>query len=184
MSRRKPVLGGQVVFHGVVFDIVHLYQEHAGNTPYEFAVADDSVRVYPIDGSGTVWLEIERRPGVFGERPILRSISGSIEEDETPESAAGREMAEELGLTGGELRVFHVSVPNLKLVNRIFHVVATGWTMGVPHPEPDEDIDPFTVQLNAIPDLVWGGQIIEDPIALALLKLNRLFAADYPEATR
>lgn len=173
MSRKetRDQLGGELVYSGAVFDIINVV-DTATNRSMEFALANDSVRAYPIDAEGNVWLASEIRPGLSSE-PILRAASGSIEDNDADVVAAAlREASEELGIAGGTGEVFHTSTASLKLLNTVSHVAIKGWHKGKQHLEESEKIEVRVIPLAQVPDLVWSGRIVEDAVALALLKLH------------
>jgi hypothetical protein len=174
MSRRAASerLGGKTVYSGIVFDIVHVY-DASSQEELEFALADDSVRAYPVDRLGNLWLASEQREGLGSER-VIRAASGSVEDGEDSVTAALREANEELGVGGGSAKIFHESTTSLKLLNTITHILIQDWIPGPQHLEPSEQIVPYIVSLADIPELIWKGRILEDPVALALLKLHHM----------
>src|SRR5580704_10138251 len=92
-------LGGRTVYSGIIFDIVHV-RDSSSQEELEFALADDSVRAYPVDEHGNLWLASERRAGL-GSNKVIRAVSGSVEKGEDAVTAALREANEELGVEGG-----------------------------------------------------------------------------------
>ena len=173
-SRRS--LDAELVYAGNYFDVVTVAQQD--NEPLEFVLAEDSVRVYPVDANGILWLIREKRPG-FGDRLFLRAVSGTIERGETAAHAARREAREELGVRGGDLVRVHTSTANLKVLNSIYHYVMQGWRSGPSEPEGDENICPYPVKLSDVPELVWSGEVAEDTVSLTLLKIHRFFASRF-----
>lgn len=162
----------RTVFTGLVFDIVRLRARDT-ERELEFAVAADSVRVYPLDVDGAITLIDERRPGPFDD-VVLRAVSGSIEAGETPAEAAERELREEIGCVAERLELFHTSMTNMKVLNRTFHFVAEGLSWQAPTPEPDEHIAPRRIARDAVDEIIWSDAIVEDPVSFALLRLMRL----------
>lgn len=179
MSRveAKQKIGGETVYSGIVFDIVHVH-DTSSHEDLEFALADDSVRAYPIDADGNVWLASEKRSGLGDER-VIRAASGSVNDHEDVAAAALREANEELGVEGGSAMIFHESTTNLKLLNTITHVLIQDWIPGKQHLEPSEQIEPYVVPVRDVPDLVWSGKILEDPVALALLMIHRMLEGTF-----
>ena len=166
---------GNVTHTGKVFDIAEVAVPlPSGKEVYEFAVADDVVRVYPIDvDSDTIWLIREMRPA-FSDEPVLRPASGSIRDGETIVEGAARELEEELGITANSFKIVHCSQHSLKLLCSAFHVVAEGLTIGEPNPGPHEIIESSPHRLSAISELALGGEILDDGPSVALMKIAKL----------
>jgi 8-oxo-dGTP pyrophosphatase MutT (NUDIX family) len=182
MSRResRKKLGGELVYSGLVFDVVQVYDESLQES-FEFALADDSVRAYPVYLDGNLWLASERRAGL-GSNRVIRAASGSVGDHEDVISAALREAHEELGVEGGSAVVFHESTTNLKLLNTITHVLIRNWSPGQQQLERAEEIDSFVIPLREVPGLVWSGGVLEDPVAFALLKLHQMLVVHEPHS--
>lgn len=85
----------------------------------------DWVNCIAIDEDGNVLMLRHYRHGV--QKYLMEFIGGSMEEDETPEEAAKREVEEETGYTGGS--IFHVgtSYPNpANHTNQVHTFLAVG----------------------------------------------------------
>lgn len=165
MSRRT-------VFTGKIFSIV--WDEHklddGTSVIYETIDAPDVVRVYPVQG-GELLLIREHR--VELGRTVVRTVSGRIERGEAPVAAALRELREELGCTATNARTFATSRPILKVDSVVHHVLAEVVSRGEPQLESGEQIEAHPVPITDLAELVWRGDVIEDVIALQLLRLQR-----------
>lgn len=168
-----------IVFQGKIFDIVREpYVARNGDIEYfEFAQTKDTVRVYPITEDNKILLISEDRYGIKSESVdnILRVVAGGIEAEESPEDAAIRELKEEIGFTGSDPVIFHSSYPILKVRNRVFHVLVKAVEPCKSGAQPDnfENIRILPVEIDAIENMVWNGDFMEDIIAFGLLKVVR-----------
>ncbi|MDX6698636.1 MAG: ADP-ribose pyrophosphatase [Solirubrobacteraceae bacterium] len=165
---------GRRVYEGVIFD-VHIQEverDDGSMAVVETVACSDAVRVYPVTASGEVVLLDEWRAEL--RRRVLRVVAGRIEQGESPEAGARRELEEELGLSARRLIPFATSRPMIKVRHTVHHVFAADMFAVAAHPEPDEDTRPRKVPVAGIEPLVWGGEILEDVIALNLLRLRNL----------
>lgn len=163
--------GWRTVFQGAIFSVEQTVVR-SGDTEalFERASCSDVVRVYPIEQERIILIR-EARLDLRKSR-VLRVVSGSIEDGETPLEAARRELQEEASITCDDLVIFHESRPMLKVEHKVYHVLARGckpFPQG--KPEALEDIIPLTVPLREVPSLVMSGGVEEDVIAFALLRL-------------
>jgi 8-oxo-dGTP pyrophosphatase MutT (NUDIX family) len=162
----------RTVFAGKIFSII--WDEHT--TPngdklvFETVSAPDVVRVYPLYGNQILLIREHRHE--LG-REILRTVSGRIEGEESPERAAERELREEIGATASGSYVFAVSQPILKVRSRVHHVLTRVKNIGPAAPEPGERIRAAPFDISDLESLAWSGDILEDIIAFQLLRLSR-----------
>ncbi|MGH3770115.1 MAG: NUDIX hydrolase [Pseudonocardiaceae bacterium] len=94
---------------------------------FEVLSRTDTVLVLPVTKEKNVLLAAERQPGV-GER--LHTIGGRIENGESPEAAAGRELAEESGYTAQRLVPWTAWQP----LSKIDWAVYIYWAGGLSEP--------------------------------------------------
>lgn len=114
-----------------------------------------SVTLVVVDGDELVLVR-QSRPGAAGQR-TLELPAGTCEPDETPEQAAGRELAEECGLAADRLRFvasFWVVPSYSTEVTHVFE--ASGLTPADADADDDEDIElerlPIGAALTALSD--------------------------------
>ena len=160
-----------LVYEGEVFDILMTVDPDTGQQ-LEFVRSADVVRVFPVDNEGKLHVINEVRPGLQGQT-FLRVVSGGIDDSETAVGAAMRELGEEAGLLAAEAHVFHVSLPSLKLLYRIHHVVTDVVGHVSPHPDPGERVESFAMTLEDAEQAVWEGRFAEDITAFGVLTLLR-----------
>ena len=104
--------------------------------PYYIIERPDAAIVFPMTESGEVVLVRQYRPPI--EMMELGLPAGLVEEGESPEAAARRELAEETGYTGGEWEPLGsvASSPSLK-DNWAYLFLARG-VEETAAPDPDE----------------------------------------------
>ena len=90
----------------MIFDVYQWEQEmYDGSThTFEKVVRSDTVLVIPVTTDGKIIICEQEQP--HREKPYLSLISGRVEENETPEDAAERELLEETGYEAEELILF------------------------------------------------------------------------------
>ncbi len=132
------------------------------------------VCVAPVDSDGNVLLVRQyRKPA---ESELLEVVAGGVEDGETPEEAALRELQEEVRFTAGSIR--HLSSA----------WVAPGWCTEFMHlylatdlipsslpPDSDENISVVAVPLHTVPGLIASGEIRDlKSIASLLLAMRSM----------
>jgi ADP-ribose pyrophosphatase len=162
----------RVVHVGKIFSVVE--EERRLGTgevlTLEYVEAPDVVRVYPVQNR-SIWLIKEFRHEL--QCDVLRTVGGRIDGDEGPVNAALRELREEIGAIGRDPIVFATSQPILKVRSIVHHVLVNVDEFVRPSPEVGEVIHATEVPLTDLENLVWQGQVVEDVIALQLLRFAR-----------
>jgi ADP-ribose pyrophosphatase len=131
------------------------------------------VSVLALDDEGCVHLTEEFHYAVG--RVTLEVVSGGIDEGESPEAAARRELREELGITCRELVDLGVCDPFTSVVvspTRLF--LARGLAFGETDREGTEQIHCRRVSLTDALAMVHDGRITHAPSCLAILKTHLL----------
>lgn len=128
------------------------------------------VTVLAIDADDTVCLTREFHYAVG--RYTLEAVSGGIDEGETPEAAARRELEEELGIVAESLQPIGVVDPFTASVLSPTHLfIAERLQFVDSKPEGTEQIELVKMQLDEVVAKVHKGEITHAPSCVAILML-------------
>jgi ADP-ribose pyrophosphatase len=114
--------------------------------PFYAVQSNDYVSVLPVTASGNVVLVRQFRPAV--EDYTLELPSGHVDNGESPEEAAGRELSEETGYSAGKLHFLGQLIPDSgRLGMRQWCYLATGLEIAPTAriPEPGIDVVEFNI---------------------------------------
>ena len=143
--------------------------------PYYVLERPDAAIIFPVTEEGEVILVRQYRPAI--ERVELGLPAGLVDEGETPESAARRELMEETGYGGGtwERLGAVASSPSLK-DNWAYMFLATGIKReAAPSPDEHERVEVVSVAVDEMKDLVRRGEVVSSSgVAAIFLALDRL----------
>jgi rSAM/selenodomain-associated transferase 1 len=144
---------------------------------YAYLAVPRAVFVVPVtDASEVVFVRQYRHPV---RDWTLEVPAGSVEDGETPLEAAERELAEEVGGRARDWRhltTFYSSSAHLSLRSDAF--LATGVSLGTPHPGEHEDVVTVLLPVEEALARARSGAILEGQTALALLLSAPQLAAE------
>jgi ADP-ribose pyrophosphatase len=129
------------------------------------------VCVIPVADDGTCYLTREFHYAVG--RDTIEGISGGIEDGETPEFAASRELEEEVGIVAGQLVPLGVVDPltaALRSPTRMF--LARDLRFTQPNPESTECIERVEIPFVQVLKMVIENEITHAPSCVAILKAH------------
>jgi nudix-type nucleoside diphosphatase (YffH/AdpP family) len=137
-----------------------------------------SVTVVPLDAQGNVILVRQFR--LPARQVLLEFPAGTVEEGETPEQAAARELEEETGYRARRLVRLGGFWISPGYCSEYMHAyLALDLEPGAVHQEADEDITVERVPLHRVPDLVRTGQV-QDAKSIAALLMVYTSSGDRP----
>jgi ADP-ribose pyrophosphatase len=143
--------------------------------PYYVIERPDAAIIFPLTANGDVVLVRQYRPPL--DMIELGLPAGLVEDGESPEEAARRELSEETGYTGGEWEPLGcvASSPSLK-DNWAYLFLARGVEVTTaPAPDEHELVEVVRVPVKELPDLVRTGKIVSSSgVAAIMLALERL----------
>jgi len=127
-----------------------------------------SVSIVPLDGRGNVLMVRQYRKAVG--QVLLEVPAGGMDEGETPEVCARRELEEETGYTARRMERLASFFTTPGFCDEEMHAfLATGLTAGQPRPEADESIEVVAVPLSSIPRMIQQGDVRDAKSIAALL---------------
>lgn len=142
------------VFEGVLFDVYQWEQKlfDGSTATFEKLARADTAIVFPILADGRILLIRDEQPTKTSE---YTAPAGRIEDGETPEQAAFRELEEETGYRPGSLVPFYSHAPASKIDWHIYVFIGKNCTkIREPYPEPGERITPTPVTFDELVDLI------------------------------
>lgn len=132
------------------------------------------VCVIPVDHDGTCYLTKEFHFAVG--RDTLEGISGGIEEGETAEFAAARELQEEVGVVAGRLQNLGFVDPLTSALHSPTALfLASELSFTETNMESTEQIERIAMPLSQAMRMVMESQITHGPSCVLILKICTLF---------
>ncbi len=93
---------------------------------------------------------------------LLEIPAGKIDEGETPEECAIRELKEETGATAKEIKLLCCSYPSPGcLKEKLYLYVATGLEFSVQHLDEDEFLEILKIPYNKAIEMIKKGEIVD-----------------------
>ena len=132
------------------------------------------VCVLAVSDGGTAYLAGQFRYGVGYE--CVEAVAGAIDEGETPEAAARRELHEELGIKAEKVISLGRVDPLTSMLEAPSHLfLATGLTFGLDHQEGSENIRKVSMPLaDAVQKALDGGIADASSCVLVLRAWNHI----------
>ena len=146
------------VFEGAIFDVYQWEQKlYDGSTEtFERIVRPDTVAVFPILENNDIFLIKDTQPTCA---TVITAPTGRIEEGETPEETARRELLEETGLSADTLTLWHSYQLTSKIDWFVYVFIAKGCRkIKEPNPDAGEKIEPYPVSFETLSELVISGK--------------------------
>jgi ADP-ribose pyrophosphatase len=173
MSKTKPIapqiLDSKEVFHGRVFSVT-TDKIREGDATYDRDVVHHpgSAVIVPVFDDGTVALVRQyRHPAV---RYLLEAPAGTLEDRESPEAAAVRELEEELGLIAKELiKLSEFFVSPGFCEEKMWLYLATDLTETAQRLEDDELIEVVRLPFSRALEMISDGEIEDAKTIIGLM---------------
>ncbi|MDP2966272.1 MAG: NUDIX hydrolase [Pelolinea sp.] len=169
------ILSRKTVFNGHAFDVEKLQVRlpDGRERAYDLVSHKDSVTLVPLDSDGTLLFVSQYRMGC--ECEMLELPAGVMDDGETPEACAAREIREETGMAAGSLRLLGSVYLAAGYSSEINHILlATGLTHAPLDMDEDEFLNVKRFSVEVIRKMIEKGELI-DSKSLAALLLARAY---------
>jgi ADP-ribose pyrophosphatase len=165
----------QLVYKGRKIEVFVETTQAADGSPvtYDIIQHPGAVAILPLVDVDHVCLLRNRRRNVGAT--LLEIPAGTLEPNEAPELAAGRELAEETGYRAARLSKLCAFYPSPGVLSeRMYLFLATELTPGPMHLERDEELAPEVVPWTQAVKWALDGTIQDAKSLVALLLWDRL----------
>jgi ADP-ribose pyrophosphatase len=127
-----------------------------------------AVGIVPVTDNGNVLLVKQYRYPV--DDITIEIPAGKIDKKEKPEKCARRELAEEVGAIGGDLKLLSSFYTTPGFCDEILHLyIATGFKMSENNLDEDEFLDIVSVKLNEAVKWIIKGKIKDSKTIIGIL---------------
>ncbi|ETF04658.1 hypothetical protein W822_01630 [Advenella kashmirensis W13003] len=134
----------------------------------------DGVAILPVFPDGQVILGKEYK--YAQQKEMIEIIGGGIDENESINEAASRELAEEAALKAGKFHYLGPTDPFTTLVRTRDHLfIATELERLPKKPDTDDFVEPVSIPLKTAVDYVLEGKITHTTSSLLILRATLIF---------
>lgn len=174
MDHAKDISSKQLLEAPLFTVVEDTVQLSTGNTiTYKNVLRKPTIDVFPITDTYDIYLIKQYRQ--LYKRVILEAIAGFIEDGETPEEAAKRELQEESGIQARELtEIGQLYLSGSVIKAQAYIYLAKGLDIGKATPEEDEEIEVVKMSLDEAVTQVLTGEIITSVTAAGILMIASL----------
>ncbi len=170
----------EMIYQGRVFSLVrvHFRLPNGKEPTFDLVKHHGAVTIVPVDIHGNIWFVRQFRIGA--EQDLLELPAGLLEEGETPESSAAREIQEEIGMAPGKLTKLgeFYMVPGYSTEKLTAYLATELYGSSLPADE-DELLEQVSFPVRVVYEMAHTGKITDGKTLAALLlaqpMLNELF---------
>ena len=136
---------------------------------YATVTTTPGAAVLPIDDDGVIYLTRQFRYAIGKES--IEAASGAVEEGESDEESARRELREELGIEAKELVDMGVVFSNTSLMREKSHLfLAFSLTFSEPRREESEKMSTVSLRLDEAAQMIMDNEIFSTVACTLILK--------------
>jgi ADP-ribose pyrophosphatase len=164
------LLSEEILYRGRIFDVARSrYQLPNGKEhTYDLIKHHGAVTILPVDDQGRIWFVRQFRVGA--QQSLLELPAGLLEEGESAEESAYREVQEEIGMAAGELQrlgEFYM-VPGYS-TEKLVIFLATHLRASVLPTDEDEFLEHEAVPIQEVYARIARGEIQDGKTIAAML---------------
>ena len=171
----QEIIARETVYQGHAFRVQKLCVRLPDNREREYDVVmhNDSATIVPLDKEGNIWFVTQFRMG--SEEILLELPAGVLDEGETPEDCALREIREEIGMAAGKIQKLGAIYLAPGYSNELNHVfLATGLISSPLDADEDEFLGIAKYPLTSLNTMIAKSEIT-DSKSIAALSLTSIF---------
>jgi len=161
----------KLVFKGKVFDVYQWEQElfDGSKTIFEKVKRADTVQIIPVTEDGKILMIDETQPGKNNR--FVGIPGGRMDEGESPEDVARRELLEETGYAAEELVLWISAQPQSKTDWAVYVFIGKRCRkVSEPSLDSGEKIELKSVNFDQFLDITFKKEFQEEHIAIALVR--------------
>jgi 8-oxo-dGTP pyrophosphatase MutT (NUDIX family) len=164
------LLDEEIIFRGRIFDLARVrFRLPNGNQhTYDLVKHHGAVTILPVDDQGRIWFVRQFRIGA--QENLLELPAGLLEEGESPEESAYREIQEEVGMAASSLKrlgEFYM-VPGYS-TEKLVAFLATGLSASQLPTDEDEFLEREAIPVKEVYERIARGEIRDGKTIATLL---------------
>lgn len=169
MSFKEKTISSEIKYKGKILNLrVDTVQSVNGESTREIIEHSGGAVVLPLlPNKNVVMIRQFRKPI---ERDVLEIPAGKIEQGESPENTAFRELREETGYVAKNMTLLTKMYPTVGYSEELLYIyLATDLEPGETDFDKNEDIDSYSYHIDDLYDMVMEGKIQDAKTQVAIL---------------
>jgi ADP-ribose pyrophosphatase len=176
---REEVVGSDRIYEGKILNLrVDRVRLSGGReSTREVVEHGNAVTILPVDDTGR--LVLVRQYRLPARAILLEAPAGNMDQGETPEETAHRELREETGLGCRELTPLMNFYPAPGFSEEfMYSFLATGLFEAAASPDDDEEVEVVRFSVESALEAIQSGEVIDAKTIVAVLAYRLRLAAD------